>query len=164
MKLTLLICLICLTSCSLDKGGLESLNNDEINQILSHLDESDILFTSKDVTFDSIATYAGTRELDGSVEKIKVKLFFYDGLSRGYFNLPAKDIKNLQVFGKLVEDKWIFKCVTKLNMEEVGGYIIVDGKANGQWTGIWSNGHVNFKKGKVSLIKQERDYNILTDW
>jgi len=48
-------------------------------------------------------------------------------------------------------------------MEEVGGYIIFNRGLN-SYDGIWSNGDVNFNKGKIILSKQELDYNTLTVW
>lgn len=162
MRLTFLICLVAL-SCTEVRKGLGAHSNEEINAILSQLNEADPLFTAKDITFDSIATYAGTRQLDDHLEKFKLKLFFYNGVCRGYFNLPSEDTKNLQVFGSKVDGKWIMKCVTKLNMEEAGGYMILEEKP-GMLSGIWSNGHINFEKGTISMQKQDIDYNILAEW
>lgn len=136
-----------------------SFSNEDINSILAQVDEDDLSFTQKEVQFDSIVTLAGTRTINGSPQKIKIKLFYFGEFARGYFNVKEIDDKNLQMFGKSIDNLWAFKCVTKLNMEEAGGYIIID---NNQ--GIWSNGHINFKKEQISLEKQDIDYTNLINW
>lgn len=143
-----------------DNSTLESLSVHEINNILSYVNENDPEFVKKDVPFDSIVTSAGIRSIDGISENIKARLYYYGDRTRGYYNLSDRDEKNLQVFGRKVGDRWAIKCVTKLNMEEVGGYIIV-GPDN---RGIWSNGHYNFKMGTISLKKQNIDYDDLESW
>jgi len=141
----------------------EKLNTSQINSILGHIQENDPAFTEKGITFDSITTLAGIRSLEEKQERIKMKIFYFGENCRGYFNLPNQDAKNLQFFGKKVDNRWALKCVTKLNMEEVGGYIIFNRGLN-SYDGIWSNGDVNFNKGKIILSKQELDYNTLTVW
>jgi len=136
---------------------------EQINSILRNFSETDEIFISDNISFDSIVTYAGLRILEDKNEKIKLKLFFYGEYCRGYYNLPEKDIKNLQVFGMNINNDWILKCVTKLNMEEAGGYLFFSMKDN-EYEGIWSNGGVNFKKGFLHLFRQDKDYNIIADW
>ena len=140
-------------------SSLINFDSTKINALLSQLDEENPVFVRKDVAFDSIITVIGTRKIDGSVDKIKAKLFYYDSFCRGYFNLMELDDKNLQVFGQKVEDYWAFKCVTKLNMEEAGGYIVM----NEDRKGIWSNGHQNFQKGQISWHKSAKDYSQITN-
>jgi hypothetical protein len=143
-------------------GGdtLSSLDNNAINAILSNVNEADTTFTKKDVKFDSIVTLAGTRTYLGNNQKVKLKLFYFGNYARGYFNIKDLDDKNLQVFGNKLEDKWALKCVTKINMEEAGGYIIIDDSNQG----IWSSGHINFNKEIIILTKQNKDYATLTEW
>jgi len=162
MKLQTSILVISLWLCYLGcaDSSIHSLNNDQINKILSEVNEEDPKFVEKGVSFDSILTLAGQRTLNEESEKVKARLYFFGELTRGYYNLSERDDKNLQVFGKKVGDVWAIKCVTKINMEEAGGYIILDGKNNG----IWSNGHYNFLKGQVSLQKQNKDYDDLSSW
>ncbi len=150
-------------SCSESKLGQRELSTDDINSILGQVQENDTAFTEKGIAFDSIVTLAGLRNLDESDARMKMKLFFFGDYCRGYFNLSDLDIKNLQFFGKKIDNMWALKCVTKLNMEEAGGYILFwpDGT---DYSGIWSNGDVNFKQGKIRLAKQEIDYNTLTVW
>ena len=143
-----------------DNSSLESLDKVEINKILANVDENDPEFVKKEVPFDSIITSAGSRSLNANSERIKAKLYYYGDRTRGYYNLSDRDEKNLQVFGRKVGDLWALKCVTKLNMEEVGGYIII----NPDGSGIWSNGHYNFETGTISLNKQNRDYTELESW
>jgi len=162
IRLVLFFFLIVL-GCTESKKPSEKISPEEINSILGQFQESDAIFTEKGVAFDSILTLAGTRLRDGIDERIKMKLFFYGPHCRGYFNLPLTDDKNLQVFGKNIDNQWILKCVTKLNMEEVGGYMLIEQKKS-IYQGIWSNGHVNFKNEKIRLVKNSTDYNILTDW
>lgn len=137
-----------------------SLNDQQVNEILSSVDENDPGFVQKGISFDSILTLAGTRSLGDFNEPVKAKLYFYGDLTRGYYNLKDRDEKNLQVFGKKVGDYWAIKCVTKLNMEEAGGYIILKSWNNG----FWSNGHYNFDQGTITMIKQNIDYNDLQSW
>lgn len=162
MKLQTSILVISLWLCSLgcEDSSIHSLNNDQINKILSEVNEDDPKFVEKGVSFDSILTLAGHRSLNEKSEKVKARFYFFGERTRGYYNLPERDDKNLQVFGKKVGDKWAIKCVTKLNMEEAGGYIIL----NDNNKGIWSNGHYNFEKGLVSLKKQDKDYDDLKTW
>jgi len=143
-----------------DNRSIEGLSVDKINEILSNVNEEDPEFVIKDVVFDSVATLAGTRTLNGQSERIKARLYYYGDRTRGYFNLADRDDKNLQVFGRKVEDQWAIKCVTKLNMEEVGGYIILGSTGRG----IWANGHYNFQKEEVTLTKQKIDYDALKSW
>ena len=89
-----------------------------------------------------------------------MKLFYFGPLARGYYNLADQDDKNLQVFGRQIDDHWAFKCVTKINMEEAGGYMILDQDHNG----IWSSGHINFDTEKISLEKKDTDYQDLSQW
>ena len=140
-------------------SSLQSFDSTKINALLSHLDEENPVFVSKDVVFDSIITVVGQRQIKGSVDKLKAKLFFYDSFCRGYFNLIDNDDKNLQVFGQKIDSYWAFKCVTKLNMEEVGGYMIIDKELGG----IWSNGHHNFDKGELALKISNKDYSQITN-
>ena len=49
-------------------------------------------------------------------------------------------------------------------MEEAGGYMIYWQGENDSYEGIWSNGEVNFKQGKIILDRQVIDYNTLTIW
>lgn len=140
--------------------SVQTLSTDQINQLMTQVDENDPAFTQKDVQFDSILTLAGTRQYRQETQKIKVKIFYFGNLARGYYNLADRDDKNLQVFGKKIEDLWVYTCVTKINMEEVGGYLILDPSQNG----IWSSGHINFEKQEISLKKYSQDYTELTSW
>lgn len=162
MKLHTLIFLISLwlVCYGCDDRTLESMTAEEINQILSHVNEEDPAFVAKDIAFDSVVTSAGSRTINGKVERVKSRLYFYGDLTRGYFNLADRDEKNLQVFGKKVEGNWVIKCVTKLNMEEVGGYMILSPDGNG----IWSNGHISFKTETITLNKKNTDYDALKTW
>lgn len=143
-----------------DNRSLEKLKPEEINSILANVSEDDPAFVQKGISFDSIVTLAGTRTIGNKTERIKFRLYHFQHLTRGYFNLTDRDDKNLQVFGKLIDGNWVIKCVTKLNMEEVGGYIILQPDRNG----IWSNGHINFKTETIALKKQTTDYDDLTSW
>jgi hypothetical protein len=163
IRLAFLFSLIVL-SCSETKHSKRDLNTDDINNILGQVQENDPVFTEKGIAFDSIVTLAGIRQLEGKNERIKMKLFYFGSYSRGYFNLPDLDIKNLQFFGKKIDNSWALKCVTKLNMEEAGGYMIYWQGENDSYEGIWSNGEVNFKQGKIILDRQVIDYNTLTIW
>ena len=149
-----LICFGC------ESRKMNSLNDQKVNEILSSVDENDPGFVAKGISFDSILTLAGTRSLNDFSEPVKAKLYFYGDLVRGYYNLSNRDERNLQVFGKKVDEYWAIKCVTKLNMEEAGGYIILKSWRNG----FWSNGHYNFEQGKISMSKQKIDYNDLQSW
>ena len=149
--------------CSQSKLEKDQMSTETVNSILGQVSENDSAFTEKGIAFDSIITLAGVRLLENKSERIKVKLFFFGDNCRGYFNLIDKDSKNLQFFGSKIDNKWALKCVTKLNMEEVGGYIIF-WPSDKDIKGVWSNGDVNFKQGKIILTKQELDYNILTVW
>ena len=155
--LILLLWLSC-SGCANDK--LESLSAVEINKILANVDENDPEFVNKNVPFDSIITSAGMRTLGSLNEKIKARLYYYGDRTRGYYNLSDRDEKNLQVFGKKVGEYWALKCVTKLNMEEAGGYLII--RPDG--SGIWSNGHYNFLTGTVFMQNQNIDYDDLASW
>ena len=152
MSLLLLVFLAC------KEPPLSSFDNEAINDILAVIDENSDDFVQQIGQFDSILTLAGTRVLDGRSERIKLKIFYFGEFGRGYFNLVDKDEKNLQFFCKKSQGYLAVLCVTKLNMEEAGGYIIL----NDRNEGIWSN--VNFKKGIISLKKMNIDYNRLTDW
>jgi len=149
-----LICLGCVDR------STEALTTDQINEILAEVNEDDLAFVEKGVTFDSVVTTAGFRELNGDQERVKMRLYYFGDLTRGYFNLADRDEKNLQVFGRKVNDRWALKCVTKLNMEEVGGYIILSPESQD----IWANGHYNFKMEKFNLLKQNIDYDDLKTW
>ena len=143
-----------------DSRTLETMTPEQINEILSHINEDDPAFVQKEVVFDSIVTSAGTRNINDRTERVKSRLYYFGDRTRGYFNLADRDEKNLQVFGKKINNRWVIKCVTKLNMEEVGCYMIMN--PNGQ--GIWSNGHINFKTEQISLKKQNIDYDDLKTW
>ncbi len=162
MKLHVLILFISLwlVCYGCDSRTLENMTPEQINQILSHINEDDPAFVQKDIVFDSIVTSAGTRHINGKTERVKTRLYYFGDRTRGYFNLADRDEKNLQVFGQKIDNNWVIKCVTKLNMEEVGGYIIIE--PGGQ--GIWSNGHINFKTEPISLSKQNIDYDDLKTW
>lgn len=156
-----LICVMCFVSLSACKDvSLSSLNTGQINALLAEIDENDPKFTLKEIQFDSIVTMAGWRTLGEQKERIKLKLFYFGVLSRGYYNLSDKSPANLQVFGKLIENNWVLKCVTKIDMEEVGGYLIIKDQSEG----IWSTGDVNFKMGLLELSKKYTDYNDLETW
>ena len=127
---------------------------------MSNVDENDPTFTLKDVKFDSIITVAGQRTYLEDQQNIKMKIFYYGDTARGYYNISDLDEKNLQIFGKRVDDLWAFQCVTKLNMEEAGGYLIMDGN----YQGIWSSGHINYKKQELTLLKRKKDYQELSNW
>ncbi|MEE9374370.1 MAG: hypothetical protein V3V00_15045, partial [Saprospiraceae bacterium] len=150
--------------CSESKNQQKGLSNEEVNLILDEIREDDSAFTQKGIEFDSIVTLAGNRVLNSEKVRVKLKLFYFGNHCRGYFNLPDLDTKNLQFFGKKINNMWALKCVTKLNMEEAGGYILFNYTKKNDITGFWSNGHVNFKQGKIVLAKQELDYNTLTVW
>ena len=153
-----LLFLVFLIACT--DNAISSLSNEEVNNLLSQIDENDPSFVEKNVQFDSIVTLAGERILEEKVERIKMKIYYYGDLSRGYFNLRDMDDKNLQVFGKKTGPYWIYKCVTKINMTEAGGYMIFGDSGEG----VWSNGDVNFKQGKIEVKKQTIDYNSLVSW
>ena len=162
MKLHTLICLVSLwlgfSGCG--ESNLTSITPDKINSLLSQVNEDDPRFVEKGISFDSIITKAGNREISTSSERVKIKLFYYDDKVRGYFNLTDRDDKNLQFFGQRIEDLWVLKCVTKLNMQEVGGYIFLDEDGSG----VWSNGDLNFKPQVITLLKSNKDYDVLTSW
>lgn len=162
MKLHMLICLVSLwlgfSGCG--ESSLTSITPDKINSLLSQVNEDDPRFVEKSISFDSIITKAGNREISTSSERVKIKLFYYDDKVRGYFNLIDRDDKNLQFFGQRIEDLWVLKCVTTLNMQEVGGYIFLDEGGSG----VWSNGDLNFKPQVISLLKSNKDYDALTSW
>ncbi len=157
---SLLFSLLLITCFSCQRSELTNLSPEGINNILAQFNENDAVFTQKDVEFDSINTLAGIRDYSNVQQRVKVKLFYFGDYARGYFNVSDIDDSNLQIFGKKIQDYWAFKCVTKINMEEVGGYIIL--KKNN--SGIWSNGHINFNIEKINLTKQMVDYNNLTNW
>jgi hypothetical protein len=163
MRLTLFICLVVLINCTSINKKDEELSPEQINAILGQFSETDEVFVKKNISFDSVVTYAGFRSLGERSEKIKMKLFYYDDNCRGYFNIPHLDNKNLQVFGKKMKDDLILKCVTKINMEEAGGFMFLVPELEG-YSGTWSNGHVNFKLGRIELKKQSTDYNTLAEW
>ncbi len=139
---------------------LLNLSDTEVNEILVRVDENDAEFVRKGVVFDSVLTVAGSRTLEEKSERVKARLYFFGDRVRGYYNLADSDQKNLQVFGKKVGNEWAIKCVTKLNMEEAGGYILWSNDG----TGIWATGHNNFKKGLITLQKQNIDYDDLVSW
>ncbi len=153
-----LLIAVMMTACN--EASIRSFDNKEINALLVQVDENDERFIQKNVVFDSIVTRAGQRSLDNKTDRFKIKLFYFGDYARGYFNLALQDEKNLQVFGKRIGEYWVFKCVTKINMEEAGGYLILESDGSG----IWSNGHVNFKKGVIDLKKQITDYSSLENW
>lgn len=163
MRLTLIVLVVIVACTQSQKKGLESMSTEEINKILGSFSENEAIFTEKDISFDSIVTYAGRRSQGDKSVRIKLKMFFFGDKCRGYYNLADTDNKNLQIFGKNVGGNWALKSVTKLNMEEVGGYMLMIIKDN-VCEGIWSNGEVNFKKGSMHLVKQNTDYNLITDW
>ena len=140
--------------------SVQTLNTDQINQLMTQVDANNPAFTQKNVKFDSIVTLAGTRQYRQESQKIKAKIFYFGDLARGYYNLADRDDKNLQIFGKKVDGLWIHTCVTKINMEEVGGYLILDQNRSG----IWSSGHINFEKQEISFKKFSQDYTELTSW
>ncbi len=140
--------------------SVQTLNTDQINQFMTQVHANDPAFTHKNVKFDSIVTLAGTRQYRQKSQKIKAKIFYFGDLARGYYNLADRDDKNLQIFGKKVDGLWIHTCVTKINMEEVGGYLILDQNRSG----IWSSEHINFEKQEISLKKFGQDYTELTSW
>jgi len=162
MKLQVLMCTVGLWLCCSGCGdsNLTSITPEEINGILSHVDEESPRFVEKSIKFDSILTLAGVRQSNDTSERVKIKLFYYNDLVRGYYNLIDKDDKNLQVFGKKVKNRWVLKCVTKLNMTEVGGYMILESGG----ASIWSNGDLNFKPQEITLLKADRDYDVLKTW
>ena len=148
---------LCCSGCG--DSDLTSITPEEINALLAQVDENSPQFVEKNITFDSIVTRAGTRLNGAASERVKIKMFYYNDLVRGYFNLIDKDDKNLQFFGQLIGDQWVVKCVTKLNMEEVGGYIILEGTE-----GVWSKGDINFQPELMTLLKKEIDYDVLKSW
>ncbi len=148
---------LCCSGCG--DSNLTSITPEEINALLAQVDEESPLFVEKNITFDSIVTRAGVRQIGSGSERVKIKMFYYGNLVRGYFNLIDKDDKNLQFFGQKIGDRWVAECVTKLNMEEVGGYIILNGTA-----GIWSKGDINFQPESITLRKSEIDYDVLKSW
>lgn len=162
MKLQTVVILLSLWLCyGCDSNrDLKDLDNDQINEILGAFDSEDPVFVNKDVKFDSILTLAGQRIVENKTERIKCKLFYFGPHVRGYFNLADQDDKNLQVFGKMTDGQLALKSVTKINMVESDGYIILDPN----YEGIWSNGNVNFTIGSISLKRQKTDYTELTKW
>jgi len=161
MKLQILMWSVVLWLCSSGCGDsdLTSITPEEINALLAQVDEDSPQFVEKNITFDSIVTKAGTRHVGSMSERVKIKLFYFNDLVRGYFNLIDKDDKNLQFFGQKIGDRWVMECVTKLNMEEVGGYLILDKTA-----GIWSNGNISFRPESITLHKSDIDYSVLKSW
>ena len=99
-------------------NSVETYSTEQINEIMGHVDGDDPAFTVKDIQFDSVITLAGTRGYRDDNQRVKAKFFYYGELARGYYNLTDRDSKNLQVFGKKVDDLWAFTCVTKVNMED----------------------------------------------
>lgn len=159
LRLSLLLILLTLMSCE-NNSSLVDMDTAQINKILSTVNETAETYTQKDVKFDSIVTYAGTRSYERQDQKVKMKLFYFGEFARGYFNIKDLDDKNLQVFGRKVDNYWALKCVTKINMEEAGGYIVLDNNKEG----IWSSGHINFSKEQIQFKQQDTDYNNLLDW
>lgn len=159
LRLSLLLILLTLMSCE-NNSTLVDMDTAQINKILSSVNETAENYTQKDVKFDSIVTYAGTRSYENQDQKVKMKLFYFGEFARGYFNIKDLDDKNLQVFGRKVDNYWALKCVTKINMEEAGGYIVLDNNK----VGIWSSGHINFSKEQIQFKQQDTDYNNLLDW
>ena len=149
---------LCCSGCG--TSDLTSMTPEEINNLLSQVDEDSPRFVEKGNSFDSIVTAAGIRTNADTNERVKMKIFYFGDLLRGYFNLTDKDDKNLQVFGKKTGDMWVIKCVTKLNMEEVGGYMILQDNRKG----IWSNGNISFRSERINLTKQNIDYDVLQTW
>jgi len=147
MKLQILMLSVVLWLCSSGCGesSMTSITPEEINGLLSQVNEDDPEFVAKGIQFDSIVTKAGIRSIAETNERVKIKFFYFEDRVRGYFNLADSDDKNLQFFGRKVDDLWVLKCVTKINMEEVGGYLIF--KKDG--SGIWSKGDLNFKPHMV---------------
>ena len=151
------VSIILLAACS--PHTVDTYTTEEINEIMSHVNGDDPAFTVKDIKFDSVITLAGNRVYKVDNQRVKAKIFYYGDLARGYFNLTDRDSKNLQIFGRKVDDLWAFTCVTKVNMEEVGGYMILDRRQ-----GIWSSGHINFEKQNISFKKLNQDYDTLQEW
>ena len=162
MKLQTLVLLACLWlfcfGCA--NRSSNSLKDLDVNIVLSSVDEEDPRFVEKGIAFDSIITVAGWRSLESLKEPVKAKFYFYGDYVRGYYNLSNRDEKNLQVFGNKVDQYWAIKCVTKLNMEEAGGFLIFSDWKNG----IWSNGHYNFEIGDISMVKKDIDYQDIVSW
>lgn len=154
ISMVLLLCFGC------ENTSLEKMDATQINEILSNVNENDPAFVQKGVSFDSVVTMAGTRTLDNLNERVKLRLYYFGDLVRGYYMLADRDDKNLQVYGKKVNGLWVIKCVTKLNMEEAGGYIMI----RQDKTGIWSTGHYSFKTGTLAYAKQNIDYDELESW
>ena len=136
------------------------MTNEQVNKLLAQIDETSTVFTQKEVVFDSVITIAGQRIVGDKSERLKMKLFYFGSHCRGYYNLSELDDKNLQFFGQKIDGYWTLKCVTKLNMTEVDGYIILGENYNG----LWSNGNVNFEQGTITLVKQNIDYTELKNW
>jgi hypothetical protein len=150
--------MVAIASCQ--HRSLSSLSNDEINALLAQVDENDAVFIEKGVTFDSVVTYVGTRELESTKERMKMKLFYFNGVMRGYYNLPDTDQKNLQIFGKEIEGNQVLKCVSNLISDEQGSYLIVDKNK----AGIWASPHQNYKLGTFQLRKSAIDYATVREW
>ncbi len=161
MKLQILMLSVVVWLCCSGCGDsdLTSITPEEINALLVQVDEDSPQFVEKNITFDSIITKAGTRQIGSGSERVKIKLFYYGSLVRGYFNLIEKDDKNLQFFGQKIGDRWVMECVTKLNMEEVGGYMILE-----KSSGIWSKGDINFQPESITLRHSNIDYDVLKSW
>ena len=163
MKLQALVLILAmwLSSYGCDsKKGIEEWSKEEMNVFLSNFDVADPVFVEKDIQFDSILTIAGIRKLGKDSERVKCKLFFFGDYMRGYFNLADQDDKNLQVFGKRIDQYIALKSATKINMEESDGFLILDKDYNG----IWSNGNINFQNGTIYMKKQNLDYTSLEAW
>lgn len=148
-----------LYSCQVSKT-LDQWDSSEINLLMANINIEEPIFTQKDIHFDSIVTLAGTRIVGKKLESIKLKLFYFGGYIRGYYNLSDQDNKNLQIFGKKLGPHLAFKVATKINMKESDGYIVL----NNSHMGIWSNGSVNFAKGTIALTKNNKEYTLLDRW
>lgn len=142
------------------KGPLEEMGTNRINELLNYVKESDSVYKDKEISFDSVLTYVGRRTFEGAQQNIKLKLFYYGNHARGYYNIPEVDQKNLQVFGISQDGYWIFKCVSQLDSEEIGSYLIL----NHSLEGIWSGGHINYVKETIKLNKTVGDYHELQQW
>lgn len=156
----LAVVLLLISSCKGESNEPREYDVTRINNVLSYVVEDDPKFVEKGISFDSTVTMAGTRQYRNKTQRVKMKLFYFGDYTRGYYNLADQDNSNLQVFGRKVGDQWALKCVTKINMEEAGGYLILPPGGEG----IWSSGHLNFEKQDISLTKQNVDYTVLDKW
>ncbi len=132
-----------------------------INRTLAKINVSDPQYFDKGMGFDSVVVYAGERVVNGMEEKFKMQLFyFYGDYVRGYIKVPSRDNYNFQLFGRLSNGQLILKCVSTVQSDEQGSFMIIDDNK----TGIWSSSHINFVIGTLTANKYNTDYESFKHW